>query len=76
MEKIYNPNELKAERARKGLTATKMAGLIGCSPDLYRKKERGDVSFSDAEKICIIKILHLNLAAVNRIFFDNQLPKK
>ena len=38
------------------------------------KKERGDVGFSDGEKVIIVRELNLSAEQVNAIFFDGNLP--
>lgn len=51
-----------------------MAAAIGKSVGSYAKKERGDVKFSDEEKVIIARELDLTSEQVNAIFFDSCLP--
>lgn len=52
-----NQLELEYARKRKNKTKADMAAAIGKSVVSYAKKERGDVKFSDEEKI-IVAILY------------------
>ena len=49
---------------------------IGKSVVSYAKKERGDVKFSDEEKIIVARELDLTSEQVNSIFFDSSLPER
>ena len=51
-----------------------MAAAIGKSVVSYSKKERGEVGFSDEEKVIIARELDLTGDKVNDIFFDGSLP--
>ena len=68
--------ELEFARRRKNLTRKDMANLIGKSLNTYGKKERGDVEFTDEEKVIVAKELELSPEQVNRIFFDGNLPMR
>ena len=48
-----NQLELEYARKRKNKTKADMAAAIGKSVGSYAKKERGDVKFSDEEKVII-----------------------
>lgn len=69
-------DSLKLEFARreKGKSPKDMAQAIGKTENSYRKKERGEVAFSDDDKIIIANELDLTLSQVNEIFFDGKLP--
>lgn len=69
-------DSLKLEFARreKGKSPKDMAQAIGKAETSYRKKERGEVAFSDDDKIIIANELDLTLSQVNEIFFDGKLP--
>lgn len=69
-------NSLKLEFARRDKDRSRedMARVIGKSVNGYNKKERGEVAFSDEEKIAVAKDLNLSLEQVNEIFFDGKLP--
>ena len=69
-----NQLELEYARKRKGKTKEEMAALIGKSLVSYGKKERGEVSFSDDEKVIVARELALTPEQVNAIFFDGNLP--
>ena len=70
-----NSLELEFARKRKNRTTSDMAVVIGKSEVSYRKKERGEVQFNDAEKACITRDLDLTAEQFNTIFFDGNLPK-
>ena len=69
-------NSLKLEFARraKGKSPQDQAEAIGKTENSYRKKERGEVAFSDDEKVIVARELELNLEQVSEIFFDGKLP--
>lgn len=69
-----NQLELEYARRRKGKTKEDMAALIGKSLVSYGKKERGEISFNDEEKVLIARELELTPEQVNAIFFDGNLP--
>lgn len=69
-----NQLELEYARKRKNKTKADMAAAIGKSVGSYAKKERGDVKFSDEEKVIIARELDLTSEQVNAIFFDSCLP--
>lgn len=69
-----NRLELEIARMRKGKTREDMAAAIGKSLMSYGKKERGEVSFSDEEKVVVARELDLTPEQVNDIFFDGSLP--
>ena len=71
-----NQLELEYARKRKNKTKAEMAAAIGKSVVSYAKKERGDVKFSDEEKIIVARVLDLTSEQVNSIFFDSSLPKR
>ena len=51
-----NQLELEYARKRKNKTKADMAAAIGKSVVSYAKKERGDVKFSDEEKIIVATV--------------------
>lgn len=69
-----NRLELEFARKRKQKSKADMAAAIGKSVFSYAKKERGEVGFSDKEKIIIARELDLTGGQVNAIFFDGSLP--
>ena len=69
-----NRLELEFARKRKQKSKAEMAAAIGKSVVSYAKKERGEVGFSDEEKIIIARELDLTGDQVNAIFFDGSLP--
>ncbi len=66
--------ELEYARKRKGKTKADMAAAIGKSVVSYSKKERGDVKFTDEEKVILTRELGLTGSQYNSIFFDGNLP--
>ena len=71
-----NQLELEYARKRKNKAKADMAAAIGKSVVSYAKKERGDVKFSDEEKIIVARELDLTSEQVNSIFFDSSLPER
>lgn len=69
-----NRLELEYARKRKDKSKADMAAAIGKSVVSYAKKERGEVKFSDEEKVVIARELDLTPEQVNAIFFDGNLP--
>ena len=69
-----NRLELEFARKRKQKSKADMAAAIGKSVVSYSKKERGEVGFSDEEKVIIARELDLTGDQVNAIFFDGSLP--
>ena len=69
-----NSLELEYARKRKGKSTERMADVIGKSTQSYCKKESGEVSFSDEEKVAVAKELELTAEMFNVIFFDRKLP--
>ncbi len=66
--------ELEYARKRKGKSKADMAAVIGKSVVSYSKKERGDVKFTDEEKVIRIREPGLTGSQYNAIFFDGNLP--
>jgi DNA-binding XRE family transcriptional regulator len=64
--------ELKALRARKGLTQKQMAEIIGITPEAYARKENGKNQFTliEIQKIC----KYFEVSPMD-IFFTNQCTK-
>lgn len=71
-----NRLELEYARKRKDKSKADMAAAIGKSVVSYAKKERGEVKFSDEEKVIVARELDLTHEQVNAIFFDGSLPKR
>ena len=63
-----NRLELEYARKRKQKSKADMAAAIGKSVVSYSKKERGEVGFSDEEKVIIARELDLTGDQVNAIF--------
>lgn len=61
--------QVQAERKRRKLTQTDMGRVIGKSMGTYRKKEVGELEFSDEEKIKILNYFDLPMERV-LIFFE------
>lgn len=68
-----NSRELKAERLKQNKSVKYMADLIGKDPSSYRKKERGEVSFSIPEMVTISNDLRLSPARFSAVFCDSKL---
>ena len=69
-----NSLELEYARKRKNKSKEDMAAAIGKSVVSYSKKERGEVKFTDEEKVIVARELDLANGQVNTIFFDGNLP--
>lgn len=69
-----NPIEIRVARIRCGLTQKHMAEQLGISACSYSKKEKGEVRFTDPEKVAVTKVLGLTAEQVNDFFFDGKLP--
>lgn len=63
-----NQLELEYARKRKGKSKEGMAAAIGKSVVSYGKKERGEISFNDDEKLVIVRELDLTPEQFNTIF--------
>lgn len=61
--------QVQAERKRRKLTQTDMGRVIGKSMGTYRKKEVGEMDFSDEEKIKILNFFDLPMERI-LIFFE------
>lgn len=68
-----NSRELKSERLKQNKSVGYMAKLIGKDPSSYRKKERGEVSFSIPEIVAISNDLRLSPARFSAVFCDSKL---
>ena len=67
------PLEIKGARTRLGFTQQLVAEKLGISVHSYRKKESGEVKFTDDEKICLGEVLELNLDQLDDYLFDGKL---
>lgn len=67
-----NPNELKAQRVRLGLTQKDLATKLGIQPSSYNKKENGINPFSSIELQKLKILLSLEDDKFIKIFFDND----
>lgn len=72
---MTNKNELKAALARKGMTATALAEMIGISRQSLSYRINNSVEFRISEVEKISQILGLSLEEKNLIFFGNQVDK-
>ena len=67
------PLEIKGARTRLGYTQEQMAEKLDMSVYSYRKKESGEIKFTEKEKFALAKILELSLGQLNDYLFDGQL---
>ena len=67
-----NPNELKAQRVRLGLTQKDLAAKLGIQASSYNKKENGINPFSSIELQKLKILLSLEDDKFIKIFFDND----
>ena len=67
-----NPNELKAQRVRLGLTQKDLATKLGIQASSYNKKENGINPFSSIELQKLKILLSLEDDKFIKIFFDND----
>lgn len=70
-----NSLELEYARKRKNKSKEDMAAAIGNRWFSYSKKERGEVKFTDEEKVIVTRELDLTNGQVNTIFFDGKLTR-
>ncbi|MTI67439.1 MAG: helix-turn-helix transcriptional regulator [Firmicutes bacterium] len=70
-----NLKKLKSIRIEKDYTQKDLAKYIGMSSKTYNRKELGIVEFNRKEIQEIAKVLNLSIQMVNKIFFENDLPK-
>lgn len=68
------PLEIKGARARLGFTQQFMAEQLGISVASYSCKERGEIKFSDSEKVKIAELFQWTLVQMNDYLYDGQLP--
>ena len=68
------PLEIKGARTRLGYKQKFVAEQLGMSVPSYRKKESGDVKFSDEEKAKLAVLLELSLPQINDYLYDGLLP--
>ena len=68
------PNWVRGVRCAYGYSAKQISSALGISETNYRKKEAGNVGFSDREKVALAKMFNLSIGQVNYIFFDGKLP--
>lgn len=68
------PREIKGARARLGYTQQFMADQLEMNYHSYRKKESGEVRFTDEEKIRVARLLELTPVQMNDYLFDGKLP--
>ena len=75
MESFHKkPNWVRGIRCAYGYSAKQISSELGISETNYRKKEAGNVGFSDKEKVALAKIFSLSIWQVNSIFFNGELP--
>ena len=68
------PLEIKGARARLGYKQQFMADQLHMSLPSYRKKESGEVKFTDEEKAKLSELLELTPQQVNDFLYDGLLP--
>ena len=69
-----NLYKLKAARVARGMKAVELAKLLGVTPDMYYRKERGATKFSIDEFRRIVFILNLTMVEINDILFGGCVP--
>ena len=67
-------NELRGARAKYGYTKEEMGRRLGIAKQTYHMKENGVRTFTDEEKLKLIKELDLSFDQFNAIFFKGALP--
>ena len=71
---MMKPLEIRGARVRLGLLQKDVAEQLGIKVQSYSKKENGRTTFSDEEKVKLVKILGLSLQQFNDYLFDGALP--
>ena len=69
-----NSLEIKAARARKGLTQHDVSRILDISVSSYCLKENGLTPMSDEEKIRLVNLFGWNAQEMNEYLFDGKLP--
>ena len=67
------PLEIKGARTRLGYTQEQMAEKLNMSVHSYRKKESGDIKFTDREKFELARILCFSFKQLDDYLFDGQI---
>lgn len=74
---MINSNEIRAERARLGLTQKEMAEKIGCpSYQSYSKKERGEVQFTGEEWVKLSMLFGWSIEQSGQFLFGQNFTIK
>lgn len=68
------PLEIKGARTRLGYTQQYVADQLGITVSSYRQRERGEVQFTDDEKVALARVLQLTLEKFNDYLYDGRLP--
>ena len=66
--------KLKGYRVSKGYNVKQISQAIGCTPNMYSKKERGFTKFSVEEFEKFVNVLELTMVQVGDILFDGNVP--
>ena len=67
------PLEIKGARTRLGFSQQFMADELDISLSSYRKKENGEVKFTEDEKFKTAKLLELSFEQMDDYLFDGKL---
>ena len=67
-------NEIRGARERLQYRMKYMADMLGISVESYRKKECGQVKWTDEEKMRIAEILGLTNGQLNQYLYAGKLP--
>lgn len=66
--------KIRASRVEHGYSTHDAAEALGISDDAYRRRERGDVKFTEREIPIIANLYSMSAKQVNDYFFDGKLP--
>lgn len=65
--------EIRGARARLGYTQKQIAEKLDMSVHTYRKKESGEIKFTESEKFALARILGLSFRQLDDYLFDGQI---
>lgn len=68
------PREIKGARVRLGYSQKFVADKLEMNYHSYRKKESGEVQFTDEDKIALARLLELSPVQMNDYLYDGKLP--
>lgn len=71
---LVDTNYLKSIRVLRGLSAKKVAALVGMDYNSFLHKENGMVAFTDSEKIRLAEKYGMTMTEFNQGFYSGKIP--